>query len=82
MEIPSSTEWNSFSQDHTFSPNYFVDISKSIKTKLEALSAYSDELRNFPHPRSIEGVNSLGKWRGSTVGVDFAESFIAGRIIV
>ena len=39
------------------------------------------EMREWPHPRSIEGVTHLAKWRGASVGVDAAESFIVGRII-
>ena len=46
-----------------------------MKIKLKALRAYSGEMRQFPHPRSLENVISLGKFRGSTVGLKFAEAF-------
>jgi hypothetical protein len=32
-------------------------------------------MRPFPHPRSYEGVRSLAKVRGMTVGVAYAEAF-------
>ena len=82
MEIASSTEWIPVTGQVLFSPNYWVDITGSIDVKLAALNAYKDELRDFPHPRSIEGVEALSKWRGCTVGVASAESFISGRIII
>ena len=55
-------------------PNY-IRYKDSLKTKLKALRAYSGEMRQFPHPRSLENVVSLGKFRGSTVGLKFAEAF-------
>lgn len=82
MEIASSTEWIPVAGKAIFSPNYWVDITESIDIKMTALSAYKDELRAFPHPRSLEGVKALSTWRGCTVGVVSAESFVAGRIIV
>lgn len=82
MEIASSTEWIAVTGQVLFSPNYWVDITESIDIKMAALSAYKDELREFPHPRSVEGVKALSTWRGCTVGVASAESFIVGRIIV
>lgn len=80
FEIPSSTEWqiNTFG---IFSPNLFEDISDFMTKKIDALSAYSEEMREWPHPRSIDGVTHLAKWRGASVGVDAAEAFIVGRIL-
>ena len=82
MEIVSSTEWIPVTGQVLFSPNYWVDITESIDIKMAALNAYKDELREFPHPRSVDGVKALSTWRGCTVGVASAESFIVGRIIV
>jgi N-acetylglucosamine malate deacetylase 1 len=82
MEIASSTEWIPVSGQVLFSPNYWVDITESIDMKMTALNAYKDELREFPHPRSLEGVKALSIWRGCTVGVASAESFVVGRIKV
>ena len=82
MEIASSTEWIPATGKAPFYPNYWIDITEFIDTKMEALNAYEDELRQFPHPRSSEGVKALSTWRGCSVGVASAESFIAGRIIV
>jgi LmbE family N-acetylglucosaminyl deacetylase len=80
FEVPSSTGWND-SSVISFLPNYFIDISKTIHIKLGALEIYNDEMRNFPHVRSIEAIKSLIKYRGSTVGYAAAEAFTVARII-
>lgn len=74
FEVPSSTEWG-----NGFDPNYFVPVSLDKKTR--ALLEYRDELRAAPHPRSLDGVRTLAKWRGATVGTDTAEAFVVGRIV-
>lgn len=79
FEIPSSTEWQLPGSAPAFMPNWFVDISATLGRKLDALEAYADELRAWPHPRSRQGVEHLAHWRGATVGVDAAEAFILGR---
>jgi LmbE family N-acetylglucosaminyl deacetylase len=79
FEIASSTEWQLPGSAPAFTPNWFVDISKTVDRKLAALEAYATELRNWPHPRSRQGVEHLAHWRGATVGVDAAEAFMLGR---
>ena len=34
MEIPSSTEWNSYSKETVFTPNVFFDIKETIDKKI------------------------------------------------
>jgi LmbE family N-acetylglucosaminyl deacetylase len=82
FEISSSTEWRPASSGIYFTPNYFFDVSAYIGKKLEALSVYAPEMRDFPHPRSIEAVNHLAHWRGASVGCVAAEAFMLGRSIV
>ena len=79
FEVLSSSEWNFSSASKAFSPNFFVNIEKFLKTKVKAMKCYSKELRKWPHPRSIEGVTSLAKVRGSMSGFKAAESFIMVR---
>ena len=81
FEIPSSTEWRPPGGSPGFQPNWFVDVSSTLSAKQDALQCYAAELRAFPHPRSIEGVDALARWRGATVGVPAAEAFILGRRI-
>jgi LmbE family N-acetylglucosaminyl deacetylase len=82
FEIASSTEWRPPGSGLMFNPNYFIDISAHVEVKMKALEAYRDELRQFPHPRSVRAVETLARWRGSTVGIEAAEAFILGRKIV
>jgi len=78
FEVPSSTEWN---LTKAFMPNYFVDISGTLHLKKKALNVYKNEMKSFPHPRSIKAIESLSYYRGSTVGCEAAEAFIIGRKI-
>lgn len=83
FETASSTEWRPAQSLSAFSPNWFVDISGSaLSKKLEALEAYTTEMRAFPHARSVKALDYLAKWRGSTIGYDAAEGFMLGRQIV
>ncbi len=72
FEVPSSTEWN-FSKK--FIPNIFVDISKELSVKTRAMKEYRNEIRKFPHPRSVEGLEIIAKRWGSVSGYNAAEAF-------
>ena len=78
FEVPSSTEWN---LSKAFMPNYFVDISSTLSLKIDALNAYKNEMKSFPHPRSIKAIESLSYYRGASSGCEAAEAFIIGRKI-
>jgi len=81
FEVPSSTEWQVKDASHVFCPNEYVDISDMIDTKLGLLQIYSDELCEYPHPRSVEGVKILAQYRGIEAGLRFAEAFFVVRKI-
>ena len=82
FEVPSSTEWQPSGSGAPFAPNWFVDISDTLARKLAALDAYAAELRDWPHPRSRQGVEHLARWRGATVGCEAAEAFMLARCLV
>lgn len=82
FEVPSSTEWRPPGSAEAFNPNVFIDISKTLAVKMEALKAYETELRAFPHPRSLKAVEALAQWRGATAGFEAAEAFSLGRKLV
>ena len=81
FEVASSTEWQTPGSAPAFQPNWFVDISATLDTKLAALAAYQAELRDWPHPRSTLGVEHLARWRGATIGCEAAEAFVLGRYL-
>lgn len=72
FEVLSSTEWNFHAQ---FKPNVYEDISSTMSQKVRAMGAYKSEVREFPHPRSIEAIKNLAAKRGSEVGLKCAECF-------
>lgn len=81
-EVASSTEFRPAGVAAPFVPNWFVDVTATLDVKLAALREYAAEMRAFPHPRSLEAVEHLARWRGATVGVGAAEAFVTGRHIV
>lgn len=81
FEVPSSTEWRASGSGMAFHPNYFFDVSHRLGAKRKALDAYASEMREFPHPRSLDAVMHLAAWRGATAGLDAAEAFEIGRWI-
>lgn len=74
-ETLSETEWNIPHNAYSFIPNTFVDISDCLKIKLEAMNCYQSQLSDFPNPRSLETVEALAKFRGSTMCSKAAEAF-------
>jgi hypothetical protein len=58
-----------------FQPTTYEDISTEISSKNEAMLEYESEVEHFPHPRSIESIESLAKYRGSQSGLKLAEAF-------
>ena len=81
FEILSSTEWFFSELMPAFKPNWFEDISETLDKKIKAMKLYRGELRDWPHPRSVQGIRHLAGLRGATIGVDAAESFILLRHI-
>ena len=81
FEISSSTEWQSPNNGPGFIPNWYVDITSTLGKKRQALEIYNSEMREWPHARSIKGIEYLAHYRGASVGVEAAESFIVGRVI-
>ena len=79
-ETLSETDWGQ--PIEPFVPNVYVDISETLGKKIEAMKAYGSELKQYPHPRSLEIIEALAKKRGSEVGVKFAEAFILIKEIV
>lgn len=75
FEIPSATDYGHPNVTGSFQPNLYVNISKFLEKKQQALSAYHEEMREYPHTRSFIGVENLAKLRGNQVGIEAAEAF-------
>ena len=74
-ETPSSTENNFSKIKVNFNPNLYFDISKFIDQKIKLLKIYKNEIKSYPHSRSLEGIKVLAKYRGTQIGVKYAEAF-------
>jgi len=73
-ETLSETDF-SMMPDLNFMPNYFVNISNFLDSKIENLKLYQSELDEFPFPRSIDAIEALAKVRGVAAGFTAAEAF-------
>ena len=78
FETPSSTEWN-YNFESPFCPNVYFNITETLEAKLAAMACYRSELRESPHPRSLEALRALAAYRGSNVGYRYAEAFMLLR---
>ena len=79
FESCSSTEWSSPAMGPPFVPQRFVAIDAWFERKLAALTCYAEELRPFPHARSLEAVAALARLRGAAAGLGLAEGFMVIR---
>lgn len=78
FEVQSSTEWRF---PLSFSPDLFYDIDSGLERKIEAMSCYRSEVRDFPHPRSLESIRLNAKMWGIRCGLQHAEAFKTIRSI-
>lgn len=79
FDTVSSTEW---AYPRSFVPDTWVDISETLPTKLEAMSRYKTELRDWPHPRSLKSLRVKAEAAGSQVCCEAAECFMTIRRVV
>ena len=75
FEVASATDFGNAAITGSFVPNLFINISAAWPLKERALEAYSAEMRDYPHSRSIKGIKNLAKLRGNQVGYELAEAF-------
>jgi LmbE family N-acetylglucosaminyl deacetylase len=74
FETPSSTEW-AWSADRPFTPSLYVDVTRTLDDKIEAMSCYETEVRDHPHPRSLRALRERAAYWGSQVGRPAVEPF-------
>lgn len=75
-ETLSETHWNIPYVEQGFLPNVWSDISSTVGTKLEAMSRYRSQLRDYPDARSLKALEALSQFRGSQMGLGAAEAFV------
>lgn len=75
-ETLSETEFSPALSENAFAPNVFVDISDYMGRKLAIMSIYSSEMMPDNLPRSHSAIKALATYRGSRIGVQYAEAFM------
>jgi LmbE family N-acetylglucosaminyl deacetylase len=81
FECASSTNLAAPSASNAFLAQYHCDIGDYIERKLEILSIFESEVPPAPHPRSIDSVRALARYRGTSVSLEYAEAFMLIRQI-
>ncbi len=79
-ETISETHWNAPHIEPNFTPNWVVDITTTIDTKLEAMACYESQVHEFPQPRSVDALQALALFRGSQAGFGYGEGFHVVRM--
>lgn len=81
-ETLSETNWNAPYLTPGFVPNVFIDITGTLEAKLQAMRAFTSQLRQFPHERSTETLRALAMLRGATIHCAAAEAFVLIRHVI
>ncbi len=68
----SSTDW---AFPRSFTPDTWIDIEASIDRKIEAMRCYESEIRDYPHPRSLEALRAQARFWGTQACRSYAEVF-------
>jgi LmbE family N-acetylglucosaminyl deacetylase len=62
-----------------FIPTVFHDVTPYLERKLEIMGLYATEAHPDPMPRGTSAIRALARYRGATVGVEYAEAFMLVR---
>lgn len=74
-EAISETEYMAPLSGNAFQPNFFSDITDFFDSKMEIMRIYKSELMLENLPRTIEVIEAQARYRGSRIGVRYAEAF-------
>ena len=76
MEVSSETDFVPAIPSMAFVPNTFEDITPFMEKKMEIMSMYDSEVMEEECPRSDSSIRALARYRGSRIGVMYAEAFV------
>ncbi len=82
FETLSSTDAAPPQKHSYFIPNAWSDISQFIEQKCHAMTLYKSESQPDPLPRGSSAMKALARYRGSQVGIEYAEAFMILRDIL
>jgi len=70
------------STQRDFNPQVFVDISQTLRQKLEATRVFGSQVNNVGmYAKATKATEGLAKFRGFQAGLDLAEAFEVGKFI-
>lgn len=78
-ETLSSTEAAPPQFDRAFIPNVYHDISPFLDDKIEIMQLYESEAQFDPFPRGNSAIQALARFRGASIGIEYAEAFMLIR---
>jgi len=78
-ETLSSTEAAPPQSHRAFVPTVYRDITPHLDRKIEIMGLYASESQPDPLPRGPSAIRALARYRGATIGVDYAEAFVLIR---
>ena len=81
-ETLSSTEAAPQHPSRAFAPNVYCDITAHLGRKLAIMAMYESEAQAEPMPRSPSAVRALARYRGASIGVEYAEAFMLVREVL
>lgn len=76
IETLSETEFAPSTNEDSFIPNYFVDVSNFFEKKIQIMHCFESEIAEHPFPRSERNIRALATFRGATASCEYAESFM------
>ncbi len=74
-ETLSSTEATPPHPARAFVPDVYSDITPYIDRKIEIMGLYESEAQPELMPRGPSAIRALARYRGATIGVEYAEAF-------
>jgi LmbE family N-acetylglucosaminyl deacetylase len=79
-EVLSSTEFGPANK--RLQPHLYMRLAEEdVKAAIDALFCYEEEIRDWPHPRSVRALEHQLRLRGAECGADYAEVFEVLRSI-
>jgi LmbE family N-acetylglucosaminyl deacetylase len=81
-ETLSSTEAAAPQAASAFVPNVYSDIGPFLERKLELMSLFETETQSELYPRGASAIRALARFRGATIGVEYAEAFMLIREVM
>jgi LmbE family N-acetylglucosaminyl deacetylase len=80
-ETLSSTEAAPPHHTRAFIPTVYSDITRYLERKIEIMGLYESEAQPDLLPRGTSSIRALARYRGATIGVEYAEAFVLVREI-